>query len=454
MFYWKFLCLFLLSFSSLAGAREYSESTHFTVKSEEKFLSTERFDKLTEDLRSTIAGNFVTVLRSEWKTKLSLEESNYYLQQLLERFLSAKTKEIVLKDLSLTDEDFAKKVSQRFFALQKNDQLVAEDRVTIRDEGPQQGVVDSTFTYYTKPLSDENGIAKHQIRLRSYLRRIDLNKLKEGETATAYTKLAEEIKITKIKGDKFLVLTTFEGISTRATLLASELHELFGNPMILFSIPGAKFKFEIKTVLKDVISGEKYPKLAGNHMVQKLDVNGVSFTQIEELFALEDTSRIDRLEQELFEANPENKERIQAVLAVVRQGVANYGKDFLVLEGATHYERSAFGGGCGFQTTIDREQEVYLYHPQGSLKDPRETIRTSACYVPKNKSERHVELKFPSEAVAKNVGVSFYQTSAQETSEGGDHEFQDAAAIYHRYPKDSSNQGKFKYLIDHGVLKK
>lgn len=440
----KLLCCLCISFST-AGA--------------ETFLPESQFDTLTDVLRATLKGSFVTVWRSEWKAKLSEEESNFYVLNLLERFLSEKTRALVLKDLDPSKEGFTRQISERLWKIQRSD-LLPEDRIRVRDQAPMPGVVDSTFTYYAKQLSDEGGVGKHQIRLRSYLRRIYLDEIKEGETAVAFTKLAEEIQITKLEKDQFSVIINSNGSSTKSILASTEIHELLGNPIILFAIPGGTFKFEIKTALKDLISGEKYPLLAGHHMVQKLDICGLSFKQLEELFREHgDGSEIDRLELELLEAHPEAKERILAVFAVLHKGFEVYGEDFFVLEGATHYQRCALEGLAGFQTTIDREQEVFwktVYREDGSLKDPKETLLTSRCLVPKEKSERHVEIKFPSDAVAKNVGVLFYQTPEPDSTNSAevDQEFQDAASLYHQYPKDNRNHGKFKYIIDNGVFKK
>jgi hypothetical protein len=335
-------------------------------------ISHERFEELTAALRATINGNLATVFRSEWKTKLTMESSNSLIDGFARLFLSPETLQAALNGLDLHTESFTRSIHSKLFAIKQNkdSQSLLADRLTVRDAPPPEGTTDTTFTFYLRPLKDKdgNGEGKHQVRIRNYVRLVRVAQLKQlaiDDSIHGFSSDGQPISIKKLSEQHYVIGSPNE-ISVPLTL--NEIKETFGSELRFFAPHGGKYKMEIKTALLDKISNHKYTQLGGFHMVQKLDVS-LTPAQTEKLFApmnasnpaqrrSESNSRTDELQMELINRTPENKHRIIAVLNVLREGI-KHDENFLSIEGATLYHRSAFESDLGFQLTVDRRQKVF-----------------------------------------------------------------------------------------------
>ncbi|OFZ32460.1 MAG: hypothetical protein A3D17_12870 [Bdellovibrionales bacterium RIFCSPHIGHO2_02_FULL_40_15] len=67
------------------------------------------FSQKIKNLRNTLSGKLATVWRSEWKTKLSVAESNRYTFDLINHFLTVESRAFVLDGLDLGHEGFTDK---------------------------------------------------------------------------------------------------------------------------------------------------------------------------------------------------------------------------------------------------------------------------------------------------------------------------------------------------------
>ncbi len=438
-------------------------------------ISHERFEKLTAALRATISGNLATVFRSEWKTKLTIESSNLLIDGFARLFLSPETLQTVLNGLDLHKESFTRSIHSKLFSLKKNkdQEALLADHLTVRDAPPPEGTTDTTFTFYLRPLKDTdgNGEGKHQVRIRNYVRIVKLAQIKKlaiDESIQGFSSDGQPISIKKISDDHFLIGNPLE---PSAPLTLDEIKETFGSELRFFAPHGGKYKLEIKTALLDKISDQKYAQLGGFHMVQKLDVS-LTPAQTEKLFApmksgslsqrrAEANKRVDELQTELINKTPANKDRITAVLNVLREGI-KHDENFLSIEGATLYHRSAFESDLGFQLTVDRRQKVFhseIYAANQStgeerLRSPMDIMGGSAFLAAGRNAARHVELKLPFYAVQKLLGLTF---SAPETIEGiqvgsVNPKLEEAVALYSAYVSNASHRGKFKFLLEHGTM--
>lgn len=140
-------------------------------------LEQTRFTGLLNSLRATLSGKLATVWRSEWKTKLSVVRSNEYVYHMVKQSLSPETSAKILAGLNYKEEGFTREVHRRMYELQVKGETKADDKLTVRDAPPPEGATDTTFTYYTKPIVDREGNAKHQTRIRTYLREVNFEKM-------------------------------------------------------------------------------------------------------------------------------------------------------------------------------------------------------------------------------------------------------------------------------------
>lgn len=432
-------------------------SNYDTHRSVEKVRLTDvRYTDLLNNLRSTLTGKLATVWRSEWKTKLSVYRSNQYVFNLLNQNLSPETFKVVLKNLDVRDEGFVRKVHQRMSDLQRQGLTNTDDKIAVRDAPPPSGANDSTFTYYTKPLVDQDGNAKHQPRIRTYLREVEFNKMSVDEPAQGT--LADGSKVTLIRKEANLFDVNINDSSKLLTL--AEVTHKFGKNFRMFAPHGKSYKLEIKSALDDIIISPYYKKLNGNHNVQKLDVT-LTQAQVTELFAplsakdpasqiLESKQRIEKLEQVLIAKDPANEARIKAVLAVLNEGV-NGNSEFLIIEGATAYHRSAFESTAGFQTTVDRNQGVYVgdMYQAGELKNPIKVTKLNDRLVTGDSDARHVELKLPINLVVDVLGVKFSDPRSSQLVQHQAFPFQtidNVVKLYNSYVTNKDHPGKFNYL--------
>ena len=432
-------------------------------------ISEEKFQSSTLDLRATLSGKLATVWRSEWKTKLQVQSSNSYVMNLVKTFLTPESQAIVLNGLNPSKEEFVSSVHERMYQLQKDGKLQAGDEILVRDPPAPPGAIDRTFTYYTKPIVSTGSDGKHQIRIRNYLRQVQLDQIPLAQSVAGYDMSGRQVNIQKI-GDNSFQLSVKEGShdtstkvnqSTPATVTSEQLHERFGPTIYLFAPHGKNFKLEVKTALTDEISGSKFALLGGQHMVQKLDMN-LTMQEVVQLFAPFATDAdaaarqkisLARLKVIADNANaqpPEAKARIEAVLSVLAEGV-NANPDFLTIEGATLYNRTAFESKSGFQSTIDREQGVFAKNMYGAhgLKSPGGTMLMNSRLHTGVEDARHVELKVPVTVVSPMIGIDFHGQSPSLPTSTPEQQASilRAIGIYYPYVLSAAHSGKFNYMI-------
>ncbi len=427
-------------------------------------ISEDQFNETTQDLRSTLSGKLATVWRSEWKTKLSFFESNQYVQQLTKELLTSESRKYVLNDLKVEQEGFVQQIHARIYDLITQNKIKPKDKLLVRDKPAPTGAKDTTFTYYTKPIVVENAEGKHQMRVRTYLREIIYTDMTIGSTIQGFDALGNTVEFLRQSEDLYkITIKINDAIHSEQHLSSVEMNKRFGKSAHIFAPHGKSFKLEIKTALNDVISDKKLPLLGGNHMVQKLDVS-LSPAQVSKLFAplngIDIASRqkislerISEIEKEVNLKTPDNKARTEAVFNVLRTGLLN-NNNFLEIEGATFYHRTAFESTSGFQTTIDREQGVFAgqMYSSTSLKSPIDVVRNNSMLKPRFEDARHVELKVPVTSIQKTVGIDFQdpKNAPQPQNTDKESEILKAATIYHQYVKNSSHAGKFNFIRKEG----
>jgi len=415
-----------------------------------------RYVTLLKNLRATLTGKLATVWRSEWKTKLSVHRSNEYVYKLIKSNLSPETLDKVLNGLDPKSEGFTRQVHQRMFELQGKGLTNANDKLTVRDAPPPEGATDSTFTYYTKPLIDATGAAKHQPRIRTYLREVDFAQMAVEVPVLGSLANGSKVSITKKQDGAFDLTVNGES----KILSAAQITARFGQSFKMFAPHGKSYKLEIKSALDDMIQSSKYKNLNGNHNVQKLDVT-LSQAQVDMLFAplkgktatakqAESKARLEKLTQEIVATDPSLEARAKEIFEVLAEGI--YGNPlFLQIEGATAYHRSAFESTSGFQSTIDRNQGVYLgnmYSTKG-LKDPTVVLKSNNRLVTGEEDARHVELKLPINLVVDVMGVKFSDPASKALVQSQPYEhsvIENVVALYNGFVTNVNHPGKFNYL--------
>lgn len=431
-------------------------------------LSAEDFDEVTRVLTKTLSGNLSTVLRSEWKAKGNIQEANQFIGNLLDAFLTKETRAMVLDGLDPQQEDFIRQVAARLNSLDKAKKLRPGDFLLVRDAPPPPGASDSTFTYYTKAIRDPGG-GKHQIRIRNYVRKVELEKMVPEKVVAGFNKQGSLVEIDLLPNStppKFQVTTTAKSGKSVEILSGDQIKGLYGDPPTLFAAPhGKSFKLEVKTRLKDEISGAQYPSLAGKNFVEKLDVT-LSSQQLDALFgksSLSPAQRLELVKKELLAEPGANPERVDAIFLLLEKAVAE-DSSFLHLAGSTRYSRNAFeiaipdevgGKPVKVQTTVDSNQMVYtnVYGTDGSFHLPAEVLENSPSLGPLDPLEpRHWELKIPKPLVDKTLGGNPYQ---------GSDSLPVIVEVDHRPPSDEvkqiikhfsyspvTNRGKFNHILE------
>lgn len=453
----------LLSYSSVSFSKV---SCNSIFSAEEKksidsiLISDALFDQSTHQLKSTLSGKLATVWRSEWKTKLKVIDSNLYVLDLVNQFLSTPTQNKILAGLDVSTDQFTRKIHERLSKLQESGELNEKDDLAVRDKPTPVGAHDTTFTYYTKPIKTSSGEGKHQLRIRTYVRHIEFAKIPVGNSISGFASNGREVKILR-KANHLFELTDSDGVTN--SYKTKQLQELYGPKMLLFAPHGKSFKLEVKTALKDRISTEAFPLLGGQHMVQKLDVS-LTPQQVTDLFAplgivnhkakvSVSLQRIDKLIADLVQKNPDNISRINAIFDVIKQAVLR-DADFLEIEGATVYHRTAFESKSGFQTTIDREQGVYASNIYNNgLNNPFIVISQNKLIKTQEKDARHVELKVPVTSMNNVTGIRFHDLKSAPTSSAvtnNDQQMKKAAGVYYKYVHSSDHSGKFNYILKNG----
>lgn len=426
------------------------------VRIVDKVQAKDRFVILLNNLRATLSGKLATVWRSEWKAKLSIQRSNEYVYNLVKLNLSEKTAAFVLKDLNPKAEGFTRQVHQRMHEIQTKGLTNAQDKLTVRDAPPPEGATDSTFTYYTKPIIDAAGTGKHQPRIRTYLREVNFVKMAVDVQVTGSLADGSKVILTKKHDGAFDLNVNGES----KVLTQAQMQIRFGQTFKMFAPHGKSYKLEIKTALDDMIQSPKYTNLNGNHNVQKLDVS-LSQSQVDMLFAplkattverqkAESLARLEKITQQITAKDPAAEARTKAIFAVLAEGV-NGNPQFLKIEGATAYHRSAFESTSGFQTTVDRNQGVYLGNMYSSqkLKDPTVVLRQNSRLATGDSDARHVELKLPINLVVDVMGVKFSDPKSAGLVQHQPFDkviLHSVVGLYNGYVTNVSHPGKFNYL--------
>jgi hypothetical protein len=437
-------------------------------------IESEQFEILTNRLRATLSGKLATVFRSEWKTKLSVAESNELVSEFIQSFLTPNARDKVLADLGVKMTSFTRMIHKRLFELKGQDGDGGQ-HLDVRDAPPPPGTLDTTFTFYLKSIKNNSpkGEGKHQVRIRNYVRLInvkELSNLKDGQTIEGFLADGNKFTIEKLAKDSFQVGNPSGAIQI---LNLGQLKESYGTEIKIFAPHGGKYKLEVKTSLLDKISSVQFEKMGGYHMVQKLDVS-LTPLQMAKLFGpltnktelgrrSESIERIEQLKTQLIQKNPEGEQRIIAIFEVLREGVLAH-SEYLQIEGATWYHRSAFESDLGFQLTVDRRQgvthdEVYFEMsdpgnkvPKKTLLNPMEIMAKAHFLYAESSAARHVELKLPFFAVRDLLGLEFSspETVAHIQTQPSNQGLLGAVKIYNRYVKSSDHPGKFQYLISNG----
>lgn len=438
----------------------------FTTVIRKVIIPNQQFHNGTNTLRSTISGNLATVLRSEWKTKLSVKESNTYALNLMTKFLTVETRKAVLKGLDVKSEGFTRAVHMRLFEMQSKGLMSKADKLSVRDKPAPLGATDTTFTFYTKALKMETSDGKHQLRVRTYLREIEFAKIPvEGEVIQGYdVENGNLLSFTRAANNAFKVKTTNDKTGESEQILTlDQITQIFGETALFFAPHGKSYKLEIKTALEDQITAENYARLRGKHMVQKLDA-GLTPSQVMALFSapksdtpkkayFESMGRVTQLTKDLIAKKPENKERINAVMTILKDAIE---KDpyFLTLVGATHYNRTAFETAAGLQTTIDRDQGVYEgnMYKMGLLKTPVQTIHKNVRLKPTANDARHVELKVPITFMENTVGITYADPATVPAAQISDlqKDIDQSVETYHDFVRNAAHAGKFNYIRENG----
>ena len=431
-------------------------------------ISEKTYRESTLRLRATLSGKLATVWRSEWKAKLEVKNSNQYVLNLVQTFLAPSSQAFVLRGLNPAKEEFVRAIHERMYQLQQENRMAADDELLVRDPPAPTGALDRTFTYYTKPIVSAASQGKHQIRIRTYLREVLPEKLPVAQEITGYDMKGRKVVISKSAEDTFVVLTTLQdniadvaAAPVAMIMSGDELRKKYGTPIYLFAPHGKNFKLEVKTALTDEISPTDYPLLGGPHMVQKLDMN-LSMKEVAQLFAALPATldvesqvaislaRIETIAQAAASQPPEIKARNLAVLSVLADGVrAN--ADFLKIEGATLYHRTAFESKSGFQTTIDRDQGVFaanMYSLRG-LKSPAQTMTQNTSLHTGVADARHVELKLPVTMVAPMLGIQFKipPPTLPVTMLDAQSKIHQAIDVFYPFVQSAKHSGKFGYLL-------
>ncbi len=463
------ILVFTITFPSIVfAAQSCRELFNFSPSKPAKVtFEDKKFNSTTNSLRSTLSGKLATVWRSEWKTKLKIQESNQYVLDMVHDFLTPQSADFVLLNLDVKSEGFTRAVHARLSELKSKNEIQPGDDLMVRDEPSPEGVKDQTFTYYTKPVVAAKGEGKHQLRIRTYIRDIKYAEIPVGNSVNGFNELGHVITVSKVSGDLFKIET--ELAKDMKTTLIKSAHDLdieYNGVMQFFAPHGKSFKLEVKTALNDEIGSAngQFPLLSGKHMVQKLDVS-LSPAQVAKLFAplieqstegkkIESINRINKLESDIINAKPDLKARTEAVFNIVREAI-QINSDYLLIEGATLYSRTAFESKSGYQTTVDRDQSVFqgsMYNNE-SLKTPTQTMTENHPLVSGEENARHIELKVPVTSIKNALGVKFQDPTRAPAPDNtqNDHLIKKAIRIYSKYVFNGDHSGKFNYLIKNGI---
>jgi len=409
-------------------------------------ITTPKFTEYYDDLNDTLSGNLATVFRSEWKAKEDYDLGSKYLAD----FLNVFGGESLVKEFShLRGKEFIDRTVDRLREIKKI------GKVAMRDPPAPIGSNDRTFTYYTKALTDGTG-AKHQVRLRTYLREIEPDKMEIGISIPGYLN-DKYIEVTKTGANqyKFIMASSFNPETkvyssdmVEQAVSIEELKKRVNNKLTFYAYPHAKnFKLEIKTRPHDEVDNSIFQKLLGKNYVQKLSVD-ISPKDIYLLFKdnkiINQSAMRIKLDQLKDRAgrNPKNAvDRTNAIFNLLIDA-NELDPDFFVAQGATEYKRHAFelelpdqldGVPVRIQTTFDFDMGVRQnYDNSGNFLDPIDSLQNPLLKPKSEQEQLHIELKIPKVLVEKTVKE---KVSASLTS---------ILKIFNSH--QVTNKGKFKHI--------
>lgn len=396
-------------------------------------------------LNETLSGNLATVFRSEWKAKENYVDGAQYLQDLIKDFGD--------KDFILPEHLSGEEKLNYFVNLLKEKRRIKA--ISMRDPPPPAGAHDKTFTYYSKSILDGTG-AKHQVRLRTYIRTLEPQKMQIDVPILGYLD-GNIIQITKNKPGIYELkiaknvspdgLELSEVISLEHLSL-KELKLKLGRNLNFYAYPHAKkLKLEIKTRPHDEVKTQEFEKLMGKNFVQKLSVD-VDLQDIDLLFSTNKNKRfsIERLEllkEKVLQDSNNARARTNAVFDLLNFA-ATEDQNFFISRGATEYRRFAFeveipdeiaNRKVRVQTTFDYDMGVRdTYDQNGKFLTPLQAVNQNSKMMPKDELEElHIELKVPKvliEAAANNEGSQ---------------ELLKLLEIFNHY--QVTNKGKFNHIL-------
>ena len=440
-------CLLLVLFldASIASCersvlKELVSSKEKSIEQENIIVEQDIFSSLYEQLNQTLSGNLATVFRSEWKAKESFSNGIIYLKNILNRFHGSSS-------LLSKNKNEIEQLEHLRVQLSKAAEI---NGVRMRDLPGPSGSKDRTFTYYTKSILGKEG-GKHQVRLRTYVRSLNLKKIGAGESVLGF-----------FENSKFLIERGMEGdyyklnLDNQVTYLNySQLIARFGGEIIHFyPVHGKKLKLEVKTKLPDQMVSVSFPRLQGDNYVQKLSV-GLTFSQAQQLFGTRGEglntklNAIEAVASELRLSSPHQTLRTQAIFDVLREGLRQ-DPQFMEFTGATEYGRLALEVKLGevnndnlpiwAQTTLDFDMKVRQVYLDGHLINPRGIVelnrKEQTLAIDRLGDQLHIELKVPKYLVER----------ALKNPSAVSPELKGLLDYYHEL--NVVNRGKFNYIIN------
>jgi hypothetical protein len=386
---------------------------NFLIKSNHDVdVSKEAFVKYYDDLNDTLSGNLATVFRSEWKAKDDFDIGSKYLNDV---FMAFGGNTIVNKYSASRGIEFIESVVSELRKIGKI------GKISMRDPPAPIGSFDRTFTYYTKALADGSG-AKHQVRLRTYLRELVVDEMVESIPVPGFID-GNYIEVTKLGPNKFkLVKASKKDLIENATeelLTLNGLKKSLNENLTFYAYPHAKgFKLEIKTKPHDEVENQKFEKLLGKNYVQKLSIDirpsdiGLLFKDRKTTDSKEMLAKLQRLKEKALE-NPKNAlDRTNAIFNLLFDA-NEMDEDFFVAQGATEYKRFAFelevpdlidGEKVRIQTTFDYDMGIRKnYDEAGNFLDPLKSLINPIQKPFSDKEDLHIELKIPKTLVERTL---------------------------------------------------
>jgi hypothetical protein len=411
-------------------------------------VSSQDFLRYYDDLNDTLSGNLATVFRSEWKAKEDYQQGATYLSDILIKF---DAESLVKKNAKFSGKQFISRVVDHMREIEKI------GKVSMRDPPPPIGSFDRTFTYYTKALTDGTG-AKHQIRLRSYLRELVPNEMLTNIPVKGFYN-GRYIEIISTGHGQFKLITApgfssekkeYIGDVTEKVLSLDQLKKEINNELTFYAYPHAKgFKLEIKTRPHDEVNHQDYEKLLGKNYVQKLSID-IDSADISLLFkdkhiknAEDMQTKLVLLKEKASKNSKNSTDRINAIFNLLFDA-NELDSDFFVARGATEYRRYALelevpdlidGEKVRIQTTFDYDMSVrHNYDTNGNFLDPFQSL-ANPVQKPFNKDEDlHIELKVPKALVERAVN--------EKVSDS----FLELMKIFNSH--QVTNKGKFKHIMN------